>query len=78
MRIFCMPWSIPFHAVKAPVLLWQGTGDRNVPVPASLRLARIIPGCELRRLEGAGHYWIFEHIEDVLKAMVHKMSPHPR
>ncbi len=78
MRIFCRPWNIPFDAVKAPALLWQGTNDRNVPVPASLRLARLIPGCELRRVEGAGHYWIFEHIEEVLKAIVLKMSHHPR
>ena len=74
MRIFCKPWNIPFHAVKAPVLLWQGTNDRNVPVSAALRLARLMPGCELRRLEGAGHYWIFEHIEEVLKAIVQKMA----
>ncbi len=73
MRIFCRPWNLPFDAVKAPVLLWQGMLDRNVPVPASLHLARIIPGCELHPVEGAGHYWIFEQIEEVLKAIVQKM-----
>jgi pimeloyl-ACP methyl ester carboxylesterase len=76
MQIFCKPWNLPFHAVKAPVLLWQGTNDRNVPLPASLHLARLIPGCELRALEGAGHYWIFEHIEEVLKAIIQKMTLH--
>ncbi len=74
MRIFCRPWNLPFDAITAPVLLWQGTDDRNVPVPASLHLASLIPGCELRRVEGAGHYWIFEEIEEVLKAIVLKMS----
>jgi pimeloyl-ACP methyl ester carboxylesterase len=74
MRIFCGPWNLPFDAVKAPVLLWQGTHDRNVPLPASLHLARLIPGCELRSVEGAGHYWIFEQIEEVLAAIVQKMS----
>jgi pimeloyl-ACP methyl ester carboxylesterase len=77
MRIFCKPWDLPFAAVKAPVLLWQGMADRNVPVAASLRLAHLIPGCELRRLEGAGHYWIFDHIEEVLKALLQKMSQTP-
>ncbi len=76
MRIFCKPWNLPFEAVEAPVLLWQGTNDRNVPLPASLHLARLIPGCELRPVEGAGHYWIFEHIEEVLKAIVQKMTQH--
>ena len=76
MRIFCRPWNLPFDAVKAPVLLWQGTLDRNVPVLASLHLASLIPGCELHRVEGAGHYWIFEQIEEVLSALAQKMSEH--
>jgi pimeloyl-ACP methyl ester carboxylesterase len=77
MRIFCEPWNIPFHAIKAPVMLWQGMEDRNVPLSASLRLAELIPGCELVRLEGAGHYWIFEHIEDVLRALLSKIRQKP-
>jgi len=76
MRIFCQPWKIPFAAVKAPVILWQGTLDQNVPVPASLRLAHLIPGCELHYIEDAGHYWIFDHIEEVLTAIVKKMTHH--
>ncbi len=79
MKIFSKPWNLPFEAIRAPVLLWQGTRDQNVPVAASLRLARLIPTCELFRLDGAGHYWIFENIEEVLKAIMQKMSePHPR
>jgi pimeloyl-ACP methyl ester carboxylesterase len=74
MTIFGRPWNLPFEAIKAPALLWQGTADRNVPVAAALHLARLIPGCELFRIEGAGHYWIFEHMEEVLKATVQKMS----
>jgi pimeloyl-ACP methyl ester carboxylesterase len=74
MRIFCQPWKIPFASIKAPVVLWQGTLDRNVPIPASLRLAHLIPGSELRYIEGAGHYWIFDHIEAVLKAIVKNMT----
>jgi pimeloyl-ACP methyl ester carboxylesterase len=66
MRIFGMPWNLPFAAIKARTLLWQGTADRNVPVAAALRLAQLIPSCELIRLEGVGHYWIFEHIDEVL------------
>ena len=74
MKIFAKPWNIPFEAIKAPVLLWQGAADNNVPVAASLRLARIIPGCELFRIEGAGHYWIFDHVEEVLLAIKQKIT----
>jgi pimeloyl-ACP methyl ester carboxylesterase len=74
MKIFAAPWNIPFAAIKAPAMLWQGMADNNVPVPASLRLAQIIPNCELFRIEGAGHYWIFEHVEEVLTAIRHKVK----
>ena len=74
MRIFSRRWNLPFEAIKAPVLMWQGMQDRNVPLSAALRLARLIPTCELSRIDNAGHYWIFEHIDDVLKAIKHKIA----
>ena len=73
MKIFAKPWNIPFEAIKASVLLWQGTADNNVPVAASLRLAEIIPSCKLFQIEGAGHYWIFDHVEEVLLAIKQKI-----
>ncbi len=74
MKIFAAPWGIPFKAIEAPALLWQGTADNNVPVAASLRLAEIIPDCKLFRIEGAGHYWIFDHVEEVLTALRQKIT----
>jgi pimeloyl-ACP methyl ester carboxylesterase len=71
--LFAQPWNVPFHAVKAPVLLWQGTADQNVPVTASLRLGELIASAKIHRIEGAGHYWIFEHIEEVLTAIKQKI-----
>jgi pimeloyl-ACP methyl ester carboxylesterase len=69
MRIFSRLWNIPFDAIRAPCFLWQGTADRNVPAAAAFRLAELIPGCTVSRLEGAGHYWIFDHIEEVLRTV---------
>ncbi len=74
MKVFAARWNIPFAAITAPALLWQGMADNNVPVAASLRLAQIIPNCELRRIEGAGHYWIFDHLDEVLTAIRQKID----
>jgi pimeloyl-ACP methyl ester carboxylesterase len=74
MKIFSEPWNIPFAAIKAPAMLWQGLSDNNVPVSAALRLAQIIPNCELHRIEGAGHYWIFDHVEEVLTTVRQKIE----
>ncbi|MGA7329134.1 MAG: alpha/beta hydrolase [Rhodomicrobium sp.] len=74
MGIFSRPWDLPFDAIRAPVLMWHGMKDRNVPLSAALRLAEIIPTCELTRIEDAGHYWIFEHIDDGLKVIRQKVA----
>ncbi len=71
--LFGRPWNIPFRQIEAPAMLWQGLSDNNVPVAASLRLAQLIPHCELTRIEGSGHYWIFEHVEEVLTAIRKKV-----
>jgi pimeloyl-ACP methyl ester carboxylesterase len=79
MRIFSRPWNVPFANIQAPALLWQGLGDRNVPVSAALRLGQLIPRCRISRIEGGGHYWIFDNIGNVLKdiADAAKRGPGP-
>jgi pimeloyl-ACP methyl ester carboxylesterase len=67
MKLFSKPWGIPFDAIRAPTILWQGTADRNVPPSAAFRLGELIPGCEVHRLAGAGHYWIFDNVRLVLE-----------
>ncbi len=66
MALFSRPWNLPFEAIRAPSILWQGTADRNVPANAAFHLGELIPGCEVHRLKGAGHYWIFDNIRLVL------------
>jgi pimeloyl-ACP methyl ester carboxylesterase len=67
LKLFSRPWQIPFDAIRAPSLLWQGTSDRNVPPSAAFRLGELIPGCEVHPIQGAGHYWIFDNIGHVLE-----------
>lgn len=69
LRCFSRPWALPLDQVKAPTILWQGLSDRNVPVPAALRLGELIPGCEIRRVESAGHYWILRNYGHVLDSV---------
>ncbi|TKX43125.1 alpha/beta hydrolase [Halorubrum sp. SD690R] len=48
-------WGIDLDAVDAPVRLWHGTDDANVPVAGAERLAEALPTAELRVLDGADH-----------------------
>jgi pimeloyl-ACP methyl ester carboxylesterase len=70
MRVFSMPWDVPLAAITAPCFLWQGLADRNVPVSAALRLGEFIPHCQVFKIDGAGHYWVFDNIRLVLATLV--------
>jgi len=70
LRCFSRPWALPFDNIAAPTILWQGLSDRNVPVSAALRLGELIPGCEVRRVDGAGHYWILRNYGHVLESVM--------
>lgn len=65
LKIFGRPWTVDFKAITAPAVLWQGSADRVVPVAAALHLARAIPGCRLVSIPAAGHFWVFDHVEEV-------------
>lgn len=69
MHIYSRPWDVPFDQVRAPVFLWQGMSDRNVPVPIVMRLAEALPNCQVTRIENAGHFWVYDNIDTVLTTL---------
>jgi pimeloyl-ACP methyl ester carboxylesterase len=70
MKLFSRPWNIPFEAIRAPSMLWQGSADRNVPPSAAFLLGDLIPGCEVHPIARGGHYWIFDNVRLVLRRLV--------
>ncbi len=69
LAIFSKPWPVDFQRVTAPAVMWQGTADRIVPVPVSAWLAELLPNCRYIELEGAGHFWVYDHVGEVLKGL---------
>jgi pimeloyl-ACP methyl ester carboxylesterase len=69
MRLYSQPWNIPLDHIKAPTFLWQGMSDRSVPVSAALRLGKLIPNCDVTRMEDAGHFWVYDNIDTVLATL---------
>ena len=63
-----------FRDVTAPAVVWQGTEDHVVPPQAARWLARQLPNSTLHSLEGVGHFWVFEHVEDVVSELASLMS----
>jgi pimeloyl-ACP methyl ester carboxylesterase len=61
-------WDVDYRDVDAPVTLWHGEDDTNVPLADARRLADVIPGAELEILEGSDHLAsLLEGTPDVLE-----------
>lgn len=64
-------WPIPLSEIRVPVHLWQGEQDISVPPSSSRYVAQQIPDCRATFIPDAGHFWVFEHMGDILDTLVH-------
>lgn len=67
LALFGRAWDVRPQDIRCPTRIWIGREDRNVPVVAAVRLGRMVPGCETTLVERAGHYWIAQNFETVLR-----------
>lgn len=65
-------WPIPLDEIKTKVYLWQGEEDISVPLSMGQYIAEKIPDCEAEYIKGAGHFWIFEHLDEMLEKLVQR------
>ncbi|MGQ9920951.1 MAG: alpha/beta fold hydrolase [Desulfobacca sp.] len=70
LAIFSQPWGVPLAEITVPVYLWHGNRDRVVPVAMGRYLAAQLPTCRARFVPEAGHLWIFEGYNEVIKALL--------
>lgn len=66
LRLYSAPWNLPLEETRAPCAIWHGRADHIVPFSAAAFLSRQLPDCEFIPLPGAGHYWVFDHFDEVL------------
>ncbi len=70
LRLFAKPWQFSLAKIDMPVILWQGSKDYMVPEKAAYKLVGSFENVEIIGLPGQGHFWIFEHFEEVLRRLV--------
>jgi pimeloyl-ACP methyl ester carboxylesterase len=63
------PWGFRLEEVAVPVRLWHGDADTVVPVGMAHVQACALPHGSLEIRPGAGHYWFFDQIEMLLRAL---------
>jgi pimeloyl-ACP methyl ester carboxylesterase len=68
--LFAGPWDFALEPITAEVLLWHGEDDRLVPPAMGRHIAATLPECRAIFLPGAGHYFVFDRIEELLRSLV--------
>ncbi|MGD9784292.1 MAG: alpha/beta fold hydrolase [Hyphomicrobiaceae bacterium] len=70
LEIYGASWEVDYTGITCPSRLWQGLEDSIVPPEAALKLGELIPGCETVRIDGAGHFWIYDNVGPTLSALI--------
>ena len=66
LKLFGLPWRLPFENAEVEVRVWFGDQDLSVAATAVERLANAMPNAKLERLEAQGHFWIATRFDVVL------------
>ena len=63
-------WPIPLSEITPKVYLWHGKEDTSAPLAMGQYMAETIHDCEATFVEGVGHFWLFEHLPEMLAKLV--------
>lgn len=72
LTLMARPWGFRLEEIAAPVHLWQGELDRNVPVAMGRYQSKALPNCTATFLPSAGHYWYVDNLDTVFAALTSK------
>lgn len=70
LTLLSRPWEFRPEDIRLPVRLWHGEADGQVPVAIARRLAATIPQCHASFMGGGGHFWVFDHLDEVVSALI--------
>lgn len=61
-------WGFRLQDINAPVLLWHGEADQNIPVEMARFAATVIPKCEAKFHPAEGHLSLFKkYAEEIIQ-----------
>lgn len=69
LEIFGRSWGLALESVHTPTVIWQGSNDHVVPPQVSRWLAGRLGNCTLHSLHDQGHFWVFEHVDEVVATL---------
>ena len=70
-QVYAEPWGFRLEDVNVPVRLWHGKQDRAFSFRLADEIAKRLPNCEARYVEGAGHYSLpIWHMREILADLI--------
>lgn len=69
-ELFGRPWGFRLADVRIPIRLWHGEADWLVPARMGRHMAERLPVCDPTFIPGAGHYWVFDHVDALIAAAI--------
>jgi pimeloyl-ACP methyl ester carboxylesterase len=70
MKMFAKPWGFSISSITAPVVLFHGEKDVNVPIAIARSVAAQLPNCDVRVFADAGHSVAVPHLKEVLQCVL--------
>jgi pimeloyl-ACP methyl ester carboxylesterase len=78
LTMLAQPWGFALSEVTAPVEVWHGTEDRNVPLAVARKVINELPTCVAAHLiEGEGHSIGAVVRHDVMASVLHAVDSAP-
>jgi pimeloyl-ACP methyl ester carboxylesterase len=70
-QIYAQPWGFSLEDIHVPVRLWHGMQDRAFSVHLAEEVAKRLPNCKARFIDGAGHYSLpIRHMREILADLI--------
>lgn len=67
--LYARSWPFRPESIETEVQLWHGDVDRSVGAVGQY-LAKVLPNCRARLIPGAGHFWVIDHMTEVLDSLM--------
>ena len=64
--LFTRDWGFRLEDIAAPVHIWHGDEDGNVPIAHAHLQGQMIPGSVMHECPGEGHMLFVDHLEEIL------------
>jgi len=74
LRLIVLPWGFAVGAVEAPVHLWHGADDPEIPAHHAEFVARVVADSTLEIVADGDHMLLFTHADEILGALAERSA----